>query len=216
MNRLAGADCAADFSVADTNELDDGLSNDLRALVKSELEPGERLLWAARCDPPAESHGVGFYMVCGITLCLLGLGLLLITTPPFMRRWNDGTAGIGGLSFLGLAGVFLIGLTGAWNTRSTARRRMIRTCYAVTDRRAITWAPEPKGDAVRVETLARGEVRKLVRIERPDGSGTLQLAGTGPDIEFGFYDYFSFAHISQVRRVEQIVRSNLVTGGERL
>ena len=33
------------------DDFDDGLSDDLRARVKGELEPGERLLWAARSDP---------------------------------------------------------------------------------------------------------------------------------------------------------------------
>jgi len=40
------------FRSASDDELVGDLANDLRARVKSELEPGERLLWAARSVPP--------------------------------------------------------------------------------------------------------------------------------------------------------------------
>ena len=43
-----------DFSLAAEGELDGGLTDDLAARVKGELEPGERLLWAGRSDPPIE------------------------------------------------------------------------------------------------------------------------------------------------------------------
>ena len=48
-----------------------------------------------------------------------------------------------------------------------------------------------------------------MRIERPDGSGTLEFTRTLND--FDYYFHFKFEHIPEVRRVEQIVRNNLMT-----
>jgi hypothetical protein len=127
MNDVSAPAHADDFSLAKTHELEDGLNDDLRARVKNELEPGERLLWAGR-------------------------------------------------------------------------HRLVNTCYAITDRRVIMWTPEPRGDAVGVQALGRGQIKSLVRIERPDGSGHLE-----------FYGRFKFTYVPEVRRVEQIVRSNLMT-----
>ena len=191
---------AEDFSLAHGHELEDRLSDDLRARVKRELEPGERLLWAARCDPPVEPRGMGYYVLCTITLCLLGLGLFLIVPARVTARWNDGSKMVIGLAFLGIACLFLMGLVTGWIGRRTERRRLVNTCYGITDRRVIMWAPESKGDAVRVQAVGRGQVKNLVRIERPDGSGHLE-----------FYGRFKFTHVPEVRRVEQIVRSNLLT-----
>jgi hypothetical protein len=112
MNDVSVPAHADNFSLANTNELEDGLNDDLRSRVKCELEPGERLLWAARCDTSPEPWGAGFYVVC---------------------------------------------------------------------------------------------------IERPAGSGTLEFYGTRADVDFGYYHSFRFAGVPDVRRVEQIVRNNLMT-----
>jgi hypothetical protein len=87
---------------------------------------------------------------------------------------------------------------------------MANTCYAVTNRRAIVWTPELNSDAMRVQALGRPLLKNLVRVERPDGSGHLQFSDEPPDLEFGYYHRFMFAHIREVRRVEQIVRNNLM------
>ena len=57
---------AADFS----NSLDD----ELRALVKGELQPGERVLWAGRSRPPWQGPGLGSFLVGAIALICLGFG----------------------------------------------------------------------------------------------------------------------------------------------
>jgi hypothetical protein len=200
MNDVSAPAHADDFSLANTHELEDGLNDDLRARVKNELEPGERLLWAGRSNPALEPRGVGFYVVRMITLLLLGAGLFLIMPPGVIHRSDYGSALVVGLAFLGISGLFLIGVIAGWIGRLTERRRLVNTCYAITDRRVIMWTPEPRGDAVRVQALGRGQIKSLVRIERPDGSGHLE-----------FYGRFKFTYVPEVRRVEQIVRSNLMT-----
>jgi hypothetical protein len=211
MNDVSAPAHADDFSLANTHELEDGLNDDLRARVKNELEPGERLLWAGRCDPPFESHGAGYYVVCMITLCLLGLGFFLIMPSRVIRHWNDGSAGVMGIGFLVIAGLSVLSLIANWNGSRVERRRLRNTCYAVTDRRAIVWTPESKCDAIRIQALGRPLVKNLMRVERPDGSGHLEFSGVPEDLEFGYYHRFRFAHIPEVRRVEQIVRKSLMT-----
>ena len=48
-----------DFSVAPIGDSFDALTDELRASVKGELEPGERLLWAARSELTF-LEGIGF------------------------------------------------------------------------------------------------------------------------------------------------------------
>jgi hypothetical protein len=88
--------------------------------------------------------------------------------------------------------------------------RQANACYAVTDRRAISWVPEPKGDAIRVRTLPRGNIGEVTRVERPDGSGSLEFSLTEGSHYYAFCHY-GFRHIPEVRRVEQIIRNTLMT-----
>jgi hypothetical protein len=200
-----------DFSLAGTNELEDRLSDDLRARVKRELEPGERLVWAAWSNPPVEPHGVGFYVVRMITLGFLVLGLYLIVPRRHVRHWDDGSGKVVGIGALLISGLAIMSMTANWNNRRKERRRQMGTCYAVTDRRAIVWAPELDGRAIRAQAMRRPLVKNLVRIERPDGSGHLGFSDEPVALAFGYYHQFAFAHIPDVRRVEQIVRNNLIT-----
>jgi len=197
-----------DAALAAAGELGEGLADELRFRFKGELEPGERLLWAARSDPPFEPVTAGYYVCAAISLVCLAVGVA-IAVPRGNRHFNDGSEVTGALVFLGIGCLFLIGLIAAWNSRRTERRRYRDTCYAITDRRAIVWSPEPKGAAIRVQTISRGQVRNLVRIERPDGSGSLELYAERDNVDFEWHP-FGFKHIPEVRRVEQIIRNNLI------
>jgi len=197
-----------DYSSTPADDISDGPADELRALVKGELDPGERLLWAARSDPPFEPIGAGFYVCTAIALLCLGVGVALVA-PRGNRQFVDDGSITAGLVFLGIGGLFVIGLIAAWNNRRTERRRFSSVCNAITERRAIIWTPEPKGGAIRVQTVARGQVKNLVRIERPDGSGSLEFSGEWDSINFEWHP-FGFKHIPEVRRVEQIIRTTLI------
>jgi hypothetical protein len=190
---------SVDLSFVGTPELDEGLNEELRARIKRELEPGERLLWAARSEPPLELHLPHFYVWSAIALMSLGLGLYLLTPPRGDFRAADGGVVTWGIFFAGVACVIVASLLSNSIARRREWRRLGQVCYAITDRRAISWIPQPLSKAVRVEALGRGSCSHLVRIETPDGSGNLELGR------------ISFDHIPEVRRVEQIVRSNLMT-----
>jgi len=197
-----------DVSFAVASDLGDSLTDDLRARFKGELEPGERLLWSAQSDPPVTPLAAGYYVSSAMALVCLGAGVAILA-PRGSRRALDDSTITAGLVFIGLGCLIVIGLIAAWRNRWTERRRLSNVCYAITDRRAIIWAPEPKGDAIRVQTVARGQVKNVVRLERPDGSGSLEFSGDGDHVAVHWHP-FGFMHIPEVRRVEQIIRNNLI------
>jgi hypothetical protein len=207
-----------DFSVASDACSFDSLADDLRARVKGELEPGERLLWAARSQPPFVRFGFGFYAMSAISSILLVLGTSGIVRALGRGRFNDGSEMALGMVLVVVASLFGIGLIGNWYSRIKRRTRDASVCYAITDRRAVIWTPESKGNAIRISTFPRGEIRNLVRLQTPDGSGSLLFNTRTSDSTDGIpvdWYLYGFRHVHEVRRVEQIVRNSLITG-ERL
>ncbi len=148
-------------------------------------------------------------------MLFLGFGLLgiLRALGDPRPRFNNGdtTMGMGiGLSLVG--GVILACTIGSWISRRLKAARESSVCYAVTDRRAISWVPEDSGDAVRVHSWPKGRIGDVTRVERPDGSGSLEFT-LANDSRY-YWPPAGFNHIREVRRVEQIVRLNLTTRAE--
>jgi hypothetical protein len=213
MARMSAHSAEDDFSVAPTGDGFDSLTDDLCTRVKGELESGERLHWAARSEPPFVRFGIAFYVWSVITAILLGLGAVGIVRSLNRERFNDGSEMTLGVVLVVVASMFAIGLIGNWIGRMKRYRNDATVCYAITDRRAIIWTPEPKSNAVRIRTFPRGEIRNLVRVQAPDGSGSLLFAPRGIESTEDFDANWSqdgFRHIRAVRRVEQIVRNNLM------
>ena len=207
-----GPTISDDFSLAGGDEFGPGLAEDVRARVKAELEPGERLLWAARSSPPPATMGVGYFIAAGFALVFLALGILILGqamshSRAQFNRESEMPVGI----TVTLAGCLIVATAiGIRVSEVLAQGRQARSYYALTDRRAIAWIPEPKGDAIRVRSLPRGQIRSVTRIERPDGSGTLEFI-LSPGCPDYYFHGTGMVHIPEVRRVEQIVRNFLVT-----
>jgi hypothetical protein len=194
----------------------DDIDIDLQGIVKGELEPGERLLWAGRSEPIAERIGVGFLLFSIVAMIFMALGAVGIVLYLIARRrhhFDESSMGAG-LLFVGVATVIVIALIANWLSRRNEFRRKSNIVYAVTDRRAIIWKPELHGDAVRIKTIERGEIKSVERVQRPDGSGNLYLktetAQVLTDYDFD-WNSLGFRDIHDVRRVEQVVRNNLVS-----
>jgi hypothetical protein len=196
---------------------DDGLgsevSHDLRARVKRELEPGERLLWVAMSRPRPIPLGAKFFWGCAAVPLLITLaaaacanGFGHFGAPP---RGNDAGPVMIGIVLTTLTIMLAAWLSITWFSRPAELRRMSQTRYAVTDRRAILWVPDAKTDAVRVISVQRGEIESVVRVELPDGSGDLEMWTSGYVGPFPWHP-FGFRNVPDVRRVELIVRNNLV------
>lgn len=203
------------------DEFGDGLAEDLRARVKAELEPGERLLWAARSAPPPVRMNPPFFVALGVGLAFLAGGVFVISlasrdprvrddnVPIAYRTQSDMQPAIGvGIGLIVIGGVTLAFTIGGHVARRIARVRQADTRYAVTDRRAIAWIPDAKSEGTRVLSLPRGHIRTVVRVERPDGSGSLELTL----VHHSPYHQFQqegFKSIPDVRRVEHVVRNHL-------
>ena len=201
-----------DFSLAGGDDFGPSLAEDAHARVKAELEPGERLLWAARSAPPPMPMGMGYFVAAAFALIFLCLGILVLAqamggSRARSNRVSEIPVGIG-VTFMGCA--IVVTAIGIRVSEVLAQGRQARSYYALTDRRAIAWLPEPRGDAIRVRSLPRGQVRSVTRIERPDGSGTLEFI-LSPGCPDYFFHGTGMVHIPEVRRVEQIVRNFLVT-----
>ena len=188
----------------------DTLPEELIHLVKPELQPGERLLWTSRAGagapstalwPSSWSAWIWFFGFVAVGVCCLGLS-------NNQRPGVDGLlAAIGVLSEI-TALFFVVGFVSNCFSRWDERRKMTGQVYALTDRRAVIWAPA-KRSAVSVHTFQRGTIRAEVlhRVQYPDGSG---------DISFrvSYQEPSGFRGIAEVRRVEELIRRFLVVPGQ--
>ena len=108
-----------------------------------------------------------------MALIVLVLGAAGVIRANQSFRFSDGTDMALGMIFLAVSAVMIVGLFANWRWRMKQHQRDSHVCYAITDRRAIVWTPEPSGNAVKIKTFRRGEVRNVVRIETPEGSGSV-------------------------------------------
>lgn len=189
------------------------LDPELEARVQSELAPGEKLLWFGQ---PRLRRS----MLASIPILLFG-----IPWTAFSVFWialalgmAGGAKGAGGpvpggfdicFPLFGLPFV-VVGL-GMISAPYWIRRAALKTCYAVTDRRAIVW--EPRYGGLRVRSYAPCQLEQLSRTEYKDGSGDLvfEESMTGyPATSRAVYRRSGFMAIDHVRDVENLIRKNLL------
>ncbi len=188
----------------------DEMTDELSALVKPELAPGERLLWASRADRPSPSAGESSRAL-GLrwSLILGAFGVICF----FWAASLDSRRFEGIQSALVIAGiiaglisscVLLATLAGA-TSRARERRRLAGRLYALTDSRAMIWEPMPNSAAVTIHTFSRGtiEAQHLRRVQFPDGSGDVLFRN-----EYNHPP--GFLGVGDVRRVEDLIRRFLM------
>ncbi len=187
------------------------LAEGLAGLVKPELQPGERLLWAgAEGDRPS---GIARTPASALLWIVTSFGLSSATFYAELGPLRGRFPRFDGLLFLvgvvsGLVGVVtsLVWL-GAHVDRWTGRHRALRRTYALTDRRAIIWVPRRTSTAVEVFAFHRGSIKNLNRVEFPDGSGDVRFGNPHDESYLG---PTGFEKIAEVRRVEELVRRTLI------
>jgi hypothetical protein len=199
-------------SAHDPGSIDDELSDGLRARVKAELEPGERLLWAARPFLRHEPLSGGF--LAGV---LIAIVLSVAGGLSFVKFFQDPLQQLKGLLTLGLMlgigdVVLILGLVSSRLHKRYERARMAGTLYALTDRRAIIWTPESSSGAFKVVTIPRGAVSGVHRVQYPDGSGDVLFKAKGSVFQYDeeYWGPSGFLGVAEVRRVEEQVRRTLV------
>jgi len=192
------------------------LPPELDSRVRSELNRGERLLWVGQPRP-------GRFMRMAIPIVLFGL-----PWTAFSIFWMVGASGLlfGGFG-KGPPGAFrvlfplfglpfvLIGLA-MLSSPFWLRRKAKRTCYALTDRRAILWQPGWFG-GVEVRSYGPEDLTKIHRTQYADGSGSLVFEEF---ITFGRNSdghttrsttRRGFMYIEGVRAVEELLRQALLS-----
>ncbi len=187
------------------------LPHDLEEQIQAELEPGEKLIWVGQPRP-------GRLMAAALPTFLFGL---LFTA--FSVFWLYGASGgfgpprgrrmpMGGLfALFGLPFVF-VGL-GMVATPFIAGRNARKTCYALTNRRAILWEATLLS-GVRVRSYRPDQLQSLARHQRGDGSGDLIFEEVTTFSNQGRRQVLArgFQAIEDVRNVEALLRTTLLEG----
>ena len=182
----------------------DDLADHLRAQIKPELEPGERLVWAS--EPvclPVGPRSSGWKALGCTALGFGAFGAALIGLRVVSIQ-ADGVVNLGLSSIiLAFLTVLLMVVGGIIQGLRLLffpgdRRRPV---YGLTDRRVIFLTPVAGTKAVQVQSIPRGSIRpeSIRRNQRPDGSGDLLFL---PDLASpnGFHG------LANVREVDLLLR----------
>jgi hypothetical protein len=188
----------------------DTLPEELIPLVKPELQPGERLLWAARArlrPVSAVNFPITSLLTAVTTVGLCCSSFYAIFGPPRLRFLSVEGLLIGVGIVSGIVGL-ISGIVAfdRWMSRSRPND-YLGNAYALTDRRAIIWIPLKGSTAVEVHTFSRGSIKAIHRLEYPDGSGNVKF-------DYPMEEFCSvpsgFEGVSQVRYVEDLTRRTLL------
>ncbi len=179
------------------------------ALFKTELEPGERLLWAGESGRRVSSEGIGWvgalvwFLGC-LAVCVV-CTTVLFSIPRFQS--NEGPVVFLGFVFGIVAFLILVGMIASALSKIGSRSDRARdSVYALTDRRAI-FRHKMDGKAVRVVSLRRGQVGHIHRVESADGSGDVFFHL--PEKQTGYIPT-TMDSVPDVRRVEDLARRVLL------
>jgi hypothetical protein len=194
----------------DSDEIAGDLADDLRGRVKSELDPDERLLWVGRATH-AKSPSLGC-VIAGAAV-VVGAGLVAVVgLLPSLSAWiNDGSPQTFGVVAALIGFLTLLATLFAWSNRLRVLAQNAVTLYALTDRRAIIWMPAwSRKGAMVVQSVVRGGIAGVDRIEYADGSGDVRFRLKGIEIVDGIpVNPAVFRGIADVRRVEELARRTL-------
>jgi hypothetical protein len=195
--------------VAQNEECADGL-----ALVLLELEPREQVVWAGR------PSSVGPVVVQSVPKAIMGLVFMIFlvfwmvivirggnngwekgrAVPPFAPH-NVLIATIAGLWMMPFCVYLLLGPARVW-------RRLNRTCYCLTDRRAFIVAPDFLGRR-KARSFTADALRLMRAEERSDGAGDLIFVGASKWT--GMAETVGFLGIDKPSDIEQLIRKSLLT-----
>jgi hypothetical protein len=190
----------------------ESLPEELENRVRSELRHGERLVWTGQ---PIPSRVMRTYIPIAL------LGIPVIASAVLSTTRDSGLGGAGGgpwwfeafitsMRLLFIVAPVLIGL-GLFSFPYWMYRRARRTCYALTDQRAIVWATGWR-PGTEVRSFQAADLGELARRDFADGSGdvifektiTRDSEGSIKRKEWGFHA------IENVRDVEELIRRTLL------
>jgi hypothetical protein len=191
-----------------------GLAEHLRAGVKAALEPGERLLWTGRGHPRPLAGIPVFPAFFAAFLCgTSGFALTVLFGIFGFRPMDREMVFLLCLAPGVLGGVAAVGMASGWVRHRSSQRRIARSVYALTDRRAIvgrpwrgnivffSWVAEPFYDA-----RCAGWFHDIRCVEFGDALGSIYFLHYGEV----FMPDFGFEGIREAERVEAMIREVLL------
>lgn len=201
---------------------DSRLPDELDARVRSELDHNEQLLWVGQPRPSRFARATIPTVLFGIPWTAFAL---LWTGMALWGLWGNAGAAqnaapplvfnvcfpLWGVPFI------LVGL-GMLSSPFWARRKAKRTCYALTDRRAILFEAGAFR-SVEVRSYRPAELTKMFRREKADGSGDLvfeeliRVRGVSDRNRTVNTQDRGYLGIENVREIEELVRKALLSGG---
>jgi len=179
------------------------IPKDLQDEVERQLEPGERIQWMEQPVPR-------FFTPASTGMFFFG-----IPFTAFAVFWMCGASGFkrpdfskGGFSFFPLFGVpfLLIGI-GMLLSPLWARRKGLKTVYAITDRRAITC---DGGWTTTIRFYTPDQLKNMYRKEKKDGTGDVVLIQVLSNVRIGGQQQMAdvgFLRVRDARKTEQMLRN---------
>ena len=196
----------------------DILPEELDNRIHAELRHGEQLIWAGQPIPGRLMRGAIPFVVSGLFFTAFAIFWLATASGILFGGFQHGAwDGFGGLfACFPLFGVpfVLIGL-GMISSPYWLKRRAQRTCYALTDQRAIIWVPG-WFSGTEVRSYQAAQLDKMSRRDYADGSGDLifeEVLSITRDSDSGLRSQRSergFLAIDNVREVEELIRRTLL------
>jgi hypothetical protein len=196
------------FYPAIGDDFGDGLSEDLRARVKSELEPDERILWAARGIPRPLGTIRVFPALFAAFLCATSGFALMVLFGIYGLR-DMGPAEMIFLLCLppaALGGMVAIGTSWSWVRHHLWQRLIARSLYVLTDRRAIVAWRRRRTDEVILDVWTTDAFNGTLCVEHGDGIGAVYFRRNGETLA----PYSSFEGIRDAGRVDELIRQVLL------
>ena len=191
------------------------LPDELDARVRSELDHSEHLLWVGQPQPSRFARKALPLVLFAIPWTAFAVFWMVMASVGVLQNAGPGIGGFDvcfplfGIPFV------LVGL-GMLSSPFWLRRNAKRTCYALTNRRAILWAAGFFG-SVEVRSYRPAALTKIVRRDYPNGSGdlvfeeTITMPGTRYRDTFASTQGHGFMGIDNVREIEELLRKALLS-----
>jgi hypothetical protein len=189
---------------------DSSLPADLSVQVRNELRDGERLLWVGQPRPGRFARQAGCVVLFAIPWTAFAIFWMANALFPGAGGQGQGGGALDwcfalfGLPFV-LIGLLLLS-SPYWVIRHAKR-----TCYALTDRRAILRKPGLLG-GIEVRSYGPAELTKLHRVDYSDGVGDLVFEEVKVGADGDGTQRHGFLAIDNVRKVEELLRKALQLG----
>jgi hypothetical protein len=189
------------------------LPAELQALINQELVEGEQIIWVGQPVPKKFARRAILLVILALPPTFLGFAWIVFYIALLLANPEPDGSNVPSIcmSSMGLA-PFLSGLAGI-SLPYWLYRQAKRSCYAITNSRAIIWNAKLFG-GYSVRSFQPKQLKKCYRVEYSDGSGDLLLEEASLMVAerqgiFSSYPH-SFLGIAKVREVELLLKKTLL------